>query len=55
MKYRKKPVVIEAVQYTPNKTSPFLEQAKLIPIDSDNDWICKSCGNKASAHMNCPH
>ncbi len=52
-KYRKKPVVIEAEQYLPGKTSPFLRRAKLVPIDSDNDWECKTCGNKALEHMNC--
>lgn len=54
MKFRKKPVVIEAEQYIPGKISSFLEQAKLIPIDSDTDWECTGCGNKASKHMNCP-
>ncbi len=53
-KYRKKPVVIESEQYKPNKTSSFLRQAKLIPIEPDFDWKCKGCGNKASEHMNCP-
>lgn len=53
-KYRKKPVVIEAEQWAPYKTSNHLEQAKLQPIDSDSDWVCKECGNRASLHANCP-
>jgi len=54
MKYRKKPVVIEAEQYIPGITTPFLEEANMIPIDSDTDWECKGCGEKAHYHMNCP-
>ena len=53
-KYRKKPVVIEAEQYIPGITTPFLKEANMIPIDSDTDWECKSCGEKAHYHMNCP-
>ena len=53
-KYRKQPIVIEAERWEPGKTSPFLEQAKLFPIDSDIDWECSECGNKASKHVNCP-
>ena len=54
MKYRKKPVVIEAEQYIPGITTPFLKEANMIPIDSDTDWECKGCGEKAHYHMNCP-
>jgi len=43
MKYRKKPVVIEAEQYIPGITTPFLKEANMIPIDSDTDWECKGC------------
>ena len=53
-KYRKKPVVIEAEQWAPYKVSDFLSQANLTPIDSDTDWRCQSCGNRATLHMNCP-
>ena len=52
-KYRKKPVVIEAEQWAPYKVSDFLSQANLVPIDSDTDWICRDCGNRATLHMNC--
>ena len=52
-KYRKK-VVIEAEQWVPYKVSDFLSRAKLTPIDSDTDWRCRACGNRASLHMNCP-
>jgi len=54
MKYRKKPIVIEAEQYIPGITTPFLKEANMIPIDSDTDWECKGCGEKAHYHMNCP-
>ena len=54
MKYRKKPLVIEAEQWEPYKVSNFLSQANLTPIDSDTDWICQGCGNRATLHMNCP-
>ncbi|MFT9498261.1 hypothetical protein [Anaerosolibacter sp.] len=54
MKYRKKPVVIEAEQWAPHKNSQFIQQAKLNMIDSDTDWTCKECGNRASLHANCP-
>jgi hypothetical protein len=50
-KYRKKPVVIEAEQYIPGITTPFLKEANMIPIDSDTDWECKNCGEKAHYHM----
>jgi hypothetical protein len=53
-KYRKKPVVVEAEQWAPYKVSDFLSQAKLTPIDSDTDWRCQGCGNRATLHMNCP-
>lgn len=53
-KYRKKPVVIEAEQYIPGIITPFLKEANMIPIDSDTDWECKDCGEKAHYHMNCP-
>ena len=54
MKYKKKPVVIEAEQWAPYAVSDFLSQANLTPIDSDTDWRCQGCGNRASLHMNCP-
>ena len=53
-KYRKKPVVIEAEQWVPYKVSDFLSQANLTPIDSDTDWRCQGCGNRATLHVNCP-
>jgi hypothetical protein len=53
-KYRKKPIVIEAEQWIPYKTSEFLTQSKIQPIDSDEDWKCSGCGNRTSLHMNCP-
>jgi hypothetical protein len=53
-KYRKKPVVVEAEQWVPYKVSNFLSQANLTPIDSDTDWRCQGCGNRATLHMNCP-
>jgi hypothetical protein len=53
-KYRKKPIVVEAEQYIPGIITPFLKEANIIPIDSDTDWECKECGEKAHYHMNCP-
>lgn len=50
-KYRKKPVVVEAEQWFKNGDVPY---ADITPIDSDTEWICRECGNKASAHGNCP-
>jgi hypothetical protein len=51
MKYRKKPVVIEAEQWWSVGDAP---HAKIHGIDSDTEWECKQCGHKASQHGNCP-
>lgn len=48
-KFRKKPVVIEAVQFDGEGDMPDLE---LSMIDSDDDWLCKMCGYRASKHGN---
>ena len=50
-KYRKKPVIIDAEQWFKNGDVP---EANTHPIDSDTEWICQQCGNKASHHNNCP-
>ena len=50
MKYRKKPIVIEANQWFKNGDVSY---AAITTIDSDDDWICLQCGNRASRHGNC--
>ncbi len=55
MKYRKKPVVIEAVQFEPGyytKAVWFSEGNLTVPIDSDSDWTCEQCENTARKHGN---
>lgn len=47
MKYRKKPVVIEAEQFDGICERPDLE---LHMGDWDFDWDCKECGQKAHRH-----
>ncbi len=49
-KYRKKPVLIEAEQWFKNGDVP---EAPIQMIDSDEEWICKKCGYKASQHGKC--
>lgn len=49
MKYRKKPVVIEAIQFAGDGDNPALE---LSMLDSDTEWVCKACGHPASKHGN---
>ena len=51
MKYRKKPVIIDAWQWFKNDDVP---EANTHPIDSDTEWSCQQCGNKASQNNNCP-
>lgn len=48
-KYRKKPVVIDAVVFHGDGDMPELE---LHMIDSDRDWICQQCGNPSRKHGN---
>lgn len=48
-KYKKKPVVIEAVQFDGLGDIPELE---LHMIDSDSEWICQQCGNPSRMHGN---
>jgi hypothetical protein len=48
MKYRKKPVVIEAEQWNEKGDVPY---APLSTIDGD--WECLGCGKKAYQHANC--
>ena len=50
MKYRKKPVIIDAWQWLKNGDVP---EANTHPIDSDTEWICQQCGNKANQLNNC--
>lgn len=49
MKFRKKPVVIDAVQFDGMGDIPELE---LSIIDSDTEWTCKECEHPASKHGN---
>ena len=48
-KATKKPVTIEAIKFDGSGEIPEFE---LHIIDSDNDWTCQMCGNKASQHGN---
>ncbi len=55
-RYRKKPVVVEAIQYVVSNSSEvvaFTQGDAHFPIDSDHEWICKGCGEVASQHGNC--
>jgi hypothetical protein len=49
MKYRKKPVVIEAVVFDLDGDMPEVE---LSMIDSDTDWTCSGCGAPSRNHGN---
>ncbi len=49
MKYKKKPVVIEAVQFNGDGDIPNLE---LHMLDSDSEWICQQCGCASRMHGN---
>ena len=49
MKYRKKPVVIEVVQFNGEGDMSELE---LHMLDSDSDWTCQQCGNPSRNHGN---
>ena len=51
MKYRKKPVVVDAEQWFKNGDVP---DANTHPIDSGIEWKCEECGFTASKHNNCP-
>lgn len=48
-KYKKKPVIIEAVEFNCDGDMPEVE---LHMIDSDNNWLCEKCGKPASKHGN---
>ena len=48
-KFKKKPIVIEAIQFDGSGDMPDVE---LHMIDSDAEWICKQCGKTASKHGN---
>ena len=48
-KYRKKPVVVDAIQFDGVGDIPELE---LHMIDSDDDRQCQQCGEKARSHGN---
>ena len=49
MYYRKKPLVIQAVQFD---GTGGMSEVELHMIDSDTDWICQTCGNPSSMHGN---
>lgn len=49
MKFRQRPVVIDATQFLGEHSMPELE---LSMLDSDTEWICQSCGRLASKHGN---
>lgn len=51
MKYRKKPVVIDAWPWLQKGD---VHEAAITPLDSDSEWKCSYCGNVASKHGNCP-
>jgi hypothetical protein len=48
MKYRKKPVVIDAWEWKKNGDAP---EALIHMLDSDSEWICTECGHKGSKHQ----
>ena len=51
MKFRKKPVVVEAVQWFKNGDA---SHAPIIPVDNDHpEAKCMVCGNLWDAHANC--
>lgn len=66
-KYRKKPVIVEAVQYTIDnreEISTFTQGKAWFPKDNDTymlfwgyippeSWTCRECGHVASKHGNC--
>jgi hypothetical protein len=52
VKYRKKPVVIDAWRWWKKGDAP--EEARIHPLDADFDWRCDHCGRLASEHGNCP-
>jgi hypothetical protein len=56
VKYRKKPVVIEAEQYKcKEEKTPFMEEAKMQPFETDDvTSTCSGCGRPMHEHMNCP-
>jgi len=49
MRYRKKPVVIEAVKFDGVGAMPEVE---LSMLDSDSEWVCDHCGKLARTHGN---
>ena len=51
MKFRKKPVVIEAWHF--GKESIPIE-AKLTKLERNDSWLCPQCGNSWHSHMSCP-
>lgn len=51
MKFRKKPVVIDAWKWEKNGDVP---EANTQPIDTDDNWKCSGCGRPANEHNNCP-
>lgn len=48
-RFRKKPVVIEAVKFDTDGDMPEVE---LYMIDSDDEWVCEKCGKPACKHGN---
>jgi hypothetical protein len=49
MKYRKKPIIIDAVIFDGTGSIPELE---LFMIDTDSEWICSQCGKSSTLHGN---
>jgi len=48
-KYKKKPIIIEAIIFDGSGEMPEVE---LSMLDSDADWICSNCGQVARKHGN---
>ena len=49
IKYRKKPVIVEAIIFDCDSDIPEFE---LSMMDSDSEWVCRVCGKKGSKHGN---
>lgn len=49
MRFRKKPIEIEAVQFNGDGDIPDLE---LHMLDVDSDWTCQQCGKPSINHGN---
>lgn len=49
MRYVKKPVVIDAVEFDGGGD---IDELELHMIDSDSDWVCHQCGKSSAMHGN---